>query len=85
MYFSSSDYIEAGEVYHISSHYTATERDYLGYMDTFTIDSVPGVKMDSVYIKSLDSYCTVEQLNIYMETGLLKINEDGIVELGDLK
>ena len=85
VYFSSSDYIEAGEVYHISSHYTATERDYLGYMDTFTIDSVPGVKMDSVYIKSLDSYCTVEQLNIYMETGLLKINEDGIVELGDLK
>ncbi len=85
VYFSSTDYIEAGEVYHISTNYVASERDYLSYMDTLSFESVPGVKMDSVYIKSLDTYCTVEQFNIYMETGILKISDSGTVELGDIK
>ena len=84
VYFSSYDYLDYGGKYYTDSPQIQVERSYLEYVNTLSFDSVPGVKMDSVYIRSLDAYCTIDQYNNYLENGIIVQNEDGTIELGDV-
>jgi hypothetical protein len=84
VYFSSYDYLDYGGKYYTDSPQIQVERSYLMYVNTLSFDSVPGVKMDSVYIRSLDAYCTIDQYNNYLENGIIVQNEDGTIELGDV-
>lgn len=98
VYFSSGDYIntivENGN-YMPEAAYTYTYRHVSGFRNeleylkscesnALTFDSVPDVMMDSVYIKSLDAFCTVNQFNTYLENGVLVKNEDGTISLGEI-